>query len=98
VQDLRADRDIQGGYGFVQDECLGSQRERSCNADTLPLTTGELVRVAIEQAGVEPDLSQQLPRGIEPCGARAAPQQGNRFCNGVTDRHPWVQAGVRILE
>ena len=46
VDDLRLDRHVERRYGLVADNELRINGERSCDTDSLPLTTGELVRLS----------------------------------------------------
>src|ERR1039458_7044832 len=45
IHDLRADADVERGNRFVGDDELRTQRKSAGNADALPLSAGELVRV-----------------------------------------------------
>src|SRR4029434_10824312 len=47
VDDLRLHGYVQRAGGFVADDELGIHRQTSCNADTLPLPAGELMRVTM---------------------------------------------------
>ena len=60
VQDLCLDRDVERRHGFVAHDQLRTQRERSGDADPLPLTTRELVRVPVVVLGVEAHELHQL--------------------------------------
>ena len=55
VDDLRPDRDVQGGDRLVADDQLGAQRQRPRHADALALAAREFVRVAVSVFGSEPD-------------------------------------------
>ena len=55
VDDLRADRDIEGADGLVEDEKAGAEGEGAGDVDALALASGELVREAREGGGVEAD-------------------------------------------
>src|SRR6478736_5949507 len=46
IQDLRLNRNIERGHGFVADDELGFERERPRDAHALPLPARKLVRIA----------------------------------------------------
>ena len=60
VDDLGLHRDVQGRYRLVADQHLGVERDTARNPDALPLTTRELVGVAVDVLGVEADQLQEL--------------------------------------
>ena len=55
VEDLGLDRDVEGGDGLVADDEPRVERQRPGDADALPLPARELVRVAVDEVGVEAD-------------------------------------------
>ena len=77
VDHLRLDRDVERGDRLVGDDQLRVQRERARDADPLPLSARELVRVAVDVIGREPDDLEQLahPRRAS---ARATGRRGSR--------------------
>ena len=90
--------DVERGDRFVADDEVGVDREGSGDADALPLATGELVRVAVDMALVQPDLAEQLAdQGLAlRLVAEAVDQRA--LADDLADRHPRVEAGVRVLE
>jgi hypothetical protein len=58
VQHLRLDADVEGGDRFVGDEQVRLERDGPGDPDPLPLTAGELVRVA-------PARGRGQPHGVE---------------------------------
>ena len=60
VDDLRLDRDVEGGDRLVGDDQLRLQRQRPGDPDPLPLAAGELVREAVVVLGGEADPLEQL--------------------------------------
>ena len=60
VEHLRLDRDVERGDRLVADDELRVERERPRDADALTLTAGELVRIAVDVLGVQPDDLEQL--------------------------------------
>jgi hypothetical protein len=47
IQHLRLNRHVEGGNRFVADDQLRPQRDRTRDADALPLAAGEFVRVPL---------------------------------------------------
>jgi hypothetical protein len=66
VDDLCLDRDVEGGDGFVEDEELRIQGERSGDADALALTTGELVGEAAAEFAAEADELEKFVDSLAP--------------------------------
>ncbi len=60
VHDAGLDRHVERRYRLVEHEHRRLERDRTCDADALALTTRELVRVAVPVLGVQPDECQQL--------------------------------------
>ena len=83
---------------LVADDDLGPQGERAGDADALALAAGELVRVPVDVLRVEPDQVEQLLH-LAPAAAlrRHLGVDLERLADEVTDGHPRVQRGVRVL-
>ena len=77
---------------------LGSERERSRDADALALPAGELVRVALGGVGIQPDGPQQLDDRFAPAGAVADAVNDQRLGDDGADLQARVERGERILE
>jgi hypothetical protein len=60
VDDLRADADVEGGDGLVEDEELGAEGEGAGDVDALALAAGEFVRITGHGGVVEADLAQEF--------------------------------------
>src|SRR5215203_3290897 len=60
IEDLRLNRDVQGRDRLIGNDQPGAQGERSSNAYPLPLTPGELMRVAVVMLWVEAYLGEQI--------------------------------------
>src|SRR5262249_7344991 len=60
VDDLRLDRDVEGGYGLIADDEFGIERERARDPDALALAARHLVRVAIGKIRIEAADREQL--------------------------------------
>jgi len=51
VQDLGTDRNVEGGHRLVRHYQLWVEGQGACEGDSLPLTTGELVRKPPDSVG-----------------------------------------------
>ena len=99
VDDLGLHRDVERRDRLVADEHLRVQRDAAGDADALPLATRELVGVAVDVLGVEPDEVEQL---LDPLAAPTLRHDVlvdlERLSDDVADRHPGVERGVGVLE
>jgi len=64
VQDLRLDRHVERGHGFVEHHKIRLQRERTGDADALALPARQLVRVSCRVFRAEADEIQQLGHAV----------------------------------
>ena len=98
VDDLRLDRDVQRGHRFIGDHQLGPQRQGSGDADALPLTSGELVRVLPHVVGRHADPSQEIGDHVIDLtlghGSMDLERLGDRLAHGAAG----IQAGEGVLE
>ena len=99
VDHLRLHRDVERGDRLVADDDLRLQGQGPGDPDALPLAAGELVRVAVDEVGVQADPVEQFLGALEPALARRdvgvhRPALGD----DVTGGHPRVQRRVRVLE
>lgn len=60
IEDLRLDRDIQRRHGFIENNKLWFERNGPGDADSLPLSAREFVRVTGGDFGVQPDKPQEF--------------------------------------
>ena len=93
VDDLRLDRDVEGGHRLVGDDQLGLERERPGDADALALAAGELVRVpasAVRGRPTSSSSSRTSRRGPAPRRTRRAPAAARRRST------PTVCRGLRL--
>ncbi len=99
VDHLRLHRHVERGHRLVTDDDLRLQRESPGDADALPLAARELVRVAVDEVGVQPDPLQQVARpGGSLLGRHDVGVDLPGLRDDVADGHPRVQRGVRVLE
>ena len=98
VQHLGLDRHVEGGYRLIEHQEAGIEGQRPGHADALALPAGELVRVAVDDAGIEADQPQQFahPGVLLGTGHRGVHLQ--RLPQRLAHRHARVQRGEGILE
>src|SRR5258708_33915041 len=69
VEDLRLDRLVESGDGFIKDHNPRRDGESASDVDALTLSTRQFMRIAPGEAGrLEPDLAHQVP--CQPAGLR----------------------------
>src|SRR6476659_811250 len=66
VQDLTADRDVEGGHRLVADDQLRLHRQCTGDGNALALAAREFVRIALDMLGLEPDDAQQIANTLAP--------------------------------
>src|SRR5262245_56320516 len=71
VQYLRLDRYIQGADRLVGDDEVGIERQRTRDADALPLTAAELVRIAVGGLPGQPHHLEKVAHALPPLSCRA---------------------------
>ena len=98
VDDLRPDRDVEGGDRLVGDDQLRPQRQRPGDPDPLPLAAGELVREAVVVLGGEADPLEQLLHFAAQLGAAGFALQPQRLADDLADPLARVERGVGVLE
>ena len=98
VDHLGLDRHVERGNGLVRDQQLGLEGQGTGDADALPLTTGELARVAVVVLGVEADHLEQLLDPGQDLLLRHHLVHAQRGADDRAHRVTRVQRGVRILE
>src|SRR4051794_17156555 len=98
VEDLGLDRDVERRDRLVTHDQLRVQGQCTGDADALPLPPGELVRVAIDEVGTEPDDVEQPLGGLAPRLSCPELVDDQRLGDDVADGHPRIERGVGILE
>ena len=99
VDDLGLNGYVQGGDGLVGDDKLRLCRQRSGDADALPLPSAELMGIAVSHIGIQTHRLQQV---LHPLLVLLAPTcqlvDRNRLPHDAACRHAWIQRGVWILK
>ena len=98
VQDRRLHRDVERRDRLVRDEHAGVKDERASEADALPLSAGQLVRIAIPQLAAQADGVEHRRDGRVERAALGESMQPHGFADDVADRHPRIERRVRILK
>lgn len=91
VQNLGANGKVQSRRGLVANDQGRLEGKRSSDGNTLTLTTGKLMRIAIEEPIVKPNL-------LENGRSRALLSDNSlRLKRRLANRPLWIQAGVWVL-
>ena len=98
VQNLGLNGHIQSGNRLVADNQLGLQRKCTGNADTLTLTAGELMRIAVNVLGVQSDNVEKLADTLNALLLGAHAVNGHGLGDDLTDSHTRIERSIRILE
>ena len=77
---------------------FGAQRERPGDPDSLPLSAGELVRVAVVVLGAQSDSLEELADLALQFLARGEPVKPQRVADDLSDAVARIQRGVGVLE
>ena len=99
IQNLRLNRHIQRGCGFIRHQHRRTARNRHCDHDSLLHSAGKLMRVPRNPvAGLRyPDPAQELDR-LRPGIGDVGTVQGNRFGNLFADTEYRIQRNRRLLK
>ena len=98
VQNLGLNGNVKCRDRLVADNQLGLQRKCAGNADTLTLTAGELMRIAVNVLGVQSDDVQQLADTLNALLLGAHAVNGHGLGDNLADGHTRVERSIRILE
>ena len=93
VDDLRLNRHVERRHRLVGDDQPRVDRERAGDADPLPLTTGELVRIAggVSRGEAHPRAAARPPDRRPPARAR-----GRAMVSASRSMLPTVSRGFRL--
>jgi hypothetical protein len=98
IDDLCADRDIEGADGLVEDKELRAECESASDVDALTLAAGELVGMAIECRGVEAYGCEHLGEACGDALFGLLLVDGEGFGEDLLDAHAWVERSIGILK
>src|SRR3954454_16287905 len=98
IEDLRLDRHVEGRDRLVEDDELRLQGKSPGDTNALPLTAGELVRIAQCRGVLEADEAQELANPFHPRSPRPYAMDFEGLGNDLADGHPGIERRVRILE
>src|SRR5260370_3897661 len=95
-ENLRADGNIEGGYGFVGDDELRLENESSGDADALALAAGEFVRIPPHGVFIQADAAKNRRRARQAATrGEAGLMNGEWLGNEFADAPPRVWRGER---
>lgn len=93
------DSDVQSADGFVEDDELGVDDERTGNCCTLKLSSGEFMGKSRRQAKIEVDETKQFSDAVFSFSLRTSLASGSqRFSNGSPDHLPRVECRCWVLQ
>ncbi len=98
VQDLGAHREVESAYCLVAYQHTRVQREGAGNRDSLPLSPGEGMGVAVEDVVAQADGAEKPFGVVMPVFARRQAVREHTFGYEVEDGVSRVQRGERVLE
>ena len=98
IHDLGADRHVERAHRLVADHHLRVCRERTRNADPLPLTARHLARVPVVHVPADPHRVEQLVRALPAGGGVAFAVDEQRLVDGLADGLARAERGVGVLE
>ena len=98
VEDLRADRDIQGADRLIADHQLGMQRQGAGDTDPLALAAREFMGEPVEGLVAHSHLRQQPARDWVPFVIRQPAVGAQAFGDDFADGEAWIERLVGILE
>src|SRR5690625_3406037 len=97
VDDTGLNGHVEGGDRLIEDQQLWVRHQRPGDADPLPLTSGELVRIAFGHRGVEPDEFEHLGHLVIAFGGGDS-VHGQGFGDDFAHRQARIDGGHRVLE
>ncbi len=97
-QDLRLDRDVEGGNRLVGDEQFGLKRQRASDADALALPAAEFVRIAHHRIVGQADLGEEGARPRLAFGIVGDAVDAHRLDQCLADPAARIERGIGVLE
>jgi hypothetical protein len=90
--------DVKGRDGLVSNYEFGAERKGTSNTNSLPLSTGELVRVALGMIVFQTHFTEDIDHLVRALTGRANLVDAKTFSYRAADRHTGIKRGVGILE
>ena len=98
IEHLGLDGNVERRHRLVGDNQLRLQGQRSCNADALALTAGELVRVAVHLRFAQADTIKQRGNLVLDVTAFGGAVHAHRFGDDIAGGHARIERGKRVLK
>src|ERR1043166_1624859 len=98
IHDLRLNRHIESRYGLIANYQFRIERQSSCDADPLALSTRKFVWITVGIFRIEPDLLQQIENALVAFGLVADLMYDERLGDDRSNAKPRVEARIRILK
>ena len=98
IDHLRLDRDVERRYRLVAHDQARPERQRACDADALPLSAGELMRIVLHLVGPQAHLREQFGNAFLLRATGCKPVHAERFADDIARGHARIERGERVLE
>jgi hypothetical protein len=89
---------IKGTHRFIEHNELRFDGERACDADPLPLSPGELVRVPVVVLFAEPYPFEEISDALPPLVGRLPVVNVERFADNLTHSKPVIETRLWVLK
>jgi hypothetical protein len=97
VEHLGLDADVEGRHRFIEHDDLGSERERAGDTNSLALSSGELVRIAVAVFGEQTNSGEKVGDAVGGFFLRHA-VDAHGLADDVANGNARVERGVGVLE
>src|ERR1700730_6453993 len=98
-QDMRLRRHVEAGHDLVGDDEVRLQRESAGDAGAVALASRQLMRIAVGEAGRQPDQIEQSRRAIPlVLFSLQTAEHLQRTCQRYPQSQSWIERRLRILE
>ena len=98
IQHLRLHRDIERGDRLVGDDEARMRSDRARNRNALPLSSGQFVRIAVEERAREIDAVEQFRHAIDDFRFRGESEVDERLGDLVAQSAERIERRKRILK
>ncbi|BBE21822.1 hypothetical protein MN0502_07050 [Arthrobacter sp. MN05-02] len=97
VEDLRLDRDVEGGHGLVEQQDTGLEREGTGDRHALALAAREGERPPLEEVERQAYLAEEFGRAVPPFARRPDGTGVQGIRENPADAEPGIEGTQRIL-